>query len=391
MATLIADLLTKTPYPLTEDTKVVIMIDTFAPLTVTDWKRINHLSHSQPVFLFVSNSSKTLIDYTRMTHEARYQAVREAFIDSKNIFVTKLNTSTDLNTALIMNFISNHTTGVLNSYLHHLVYLTPDSDVYSTLQKPLQSELTHTHIFSITEDENTLRSQINRDPFGMWEYIHPTFKRFYRKVVSIVGASSGGKSTLAKHLAGVFNGKANSEYIRHYNNHNHRYINESNYSARDYLSIISGQLAWSEQLLNTTEDVKVVFLDTCPVVTDSYVQLSKSNFSETDYQTLLGMTSIAKQWSKNNVDLFLEVPYDTEFVSDGFRDGHYAETRKVIHDIIHFSLTSLDRLGAYKYLDGDSFEQNDRIAEHIVEDILKPINFRLQPLCKVNLPKDCIA
>lgn len=391
MTQLIADLLTKTPYPLTKDTKAVIMIDTFAPLTVSDWKRINHLSHNQPVFLYVSNSSNPRIEQSRMTHELRYQAVREAFIDSKNIFVTKLDTQTDLNTTSIINFISNHTAGVLNSDLNHLIYLTPDSDVYSTLQEPLQLELRHAHIFALTQDENTLRSQIDRDPFGMWEYIHPTFKRFYRKVVSIVGASSGGKSTLAKHLAGVFNGKANSEYIRHYNNHNHRYINESNYSARDYLSIISGQLAWSEQLLNTTEDVKVVFLDTCPVVTDSYVQLSKSNFSETDYQTLLGMTSIAKQWSKNNVDLFLEVPYDTEFVSDGFRDGHYAETRKVIHDIIHFSLTSLDRLGDYKYLDGDSFEQNDRIAEHIVEDILEPSNFRLQPLCKVSLPKDCIA
>lgn len=391
MTTLITDLLTKTPYPLTKDTKSVIMIDTFAPLTVSDWKRINHLSHNQPVFLYVSNSSNPYIEQSRMTHELRYQAVREAFIDSKNIFVTKLDTQFDLNPTTILNFIYSHVTGVLNTSLHHLVYLTPDSDVYSTLQKPLQLELTRSYIFALTKDENTLGSQINQDPFGMWEYIHPTFKRFYRKVVSIVGASSGGKSTLAKHLAGVFNGKANSEYIRHYNNHNHRYINESNYSARDYLSIISGQLAWSEQLLNTTEDIKVVFLDTCPIVTDSYVQLSKSNFSKTDYKTLLGMTSIAKQWSKNNVDLFLEVPYNTEFVSDGLRDGHYAETRKVIHDIIHFSISSLNRLGDYEYLDGGSFEHNDLLAERLVDNLLEPSNFRLQPLCKVSFPKDSIA
>ncbi len=72
----------------------------------------------------------------------------------------------------------------------------------------------------------SLSSLILGDPDKYWDEIYATYKRFFRTVVSIVGASSGGKSTLAKNLSNEFNGLVNSEYIRHYNNNNHRYINE---------------------------------------------------------------------------------------------------------------------------------------------------------------------
>lgn len=380
---IVQDLLDKKPIQITDKTRVTIAYTYSAPLTSTEKILMDtDANEDNLILLNVMGERTDEYEKTRMNHENRYQATREAFINNPFIFVSKLNLD-ELETPKDLLDFNNHllsyyTRGTLSNKL----YLAVDDntmylEIFESMKELSENELVLKLI------PTSLSSLILGDPDKYWDEIYATYKRFFRTVVSIVGASSGGKSTLAKNLSNEFNGLVNSEYIRHYNNNNHRYINESNYSARDYMSIISGQLAWSEEILNSNSDEKVVFLDTCPVVTKSYVELSQDSFSLKDFDTLRGMTEIATIWSKNNVELFIEVPYDTEFVTDGLRDGHYADTRKEIHKYINQDIYRLGRgeSSDLVYLNTGSFDSNTQMAKELVQELLsKPT--KLQPLTR---------
>ena len=380
---IVQDLLGKKPIQLTDKTRVTIAYTYSAPLTSTEKILMDtDASEDNLILLNVMGERTDEYEKTRMNHENRYQATREAFINNPFIFVSKLNLD-ELETSKDLLDFNNHllsyyTRGTLSNKLYLAV---DDNTMYLEIFESMKELSDNELVLKLIP--TSLSSLILGDPDKYWDEIYATYKRFFRTVVSIVGASSGGKSTLAKNLSNEFNGLVNSEYIRHYNNNNHRYINESNYSARDYMSIISGQLAWSEEILNSNSDEKVVFLDTCPVVTKSYVELSKDSFSLKDFDTLRGMTEIATMWSKNNVELFIEVPYDTEFVTDGLRDGHYADTREEIHKYINQDIYRLGRgeSSDLVYLNTGSFDSNTQMAKELVQELLsKPT--KLQPLTR---------
>ena len=380
---IVQDLLDKKPIQLTDKTRVTIAYTYSAPLTSTEKILMDtDASEDNLILLNVMGERTDEYEKTRMNHENRYQATREAFINNPFIFVSKLNLD-ELETSKDLLDFNNHllsyyTRGTLSNKLYIAV---DDNTMYLEIFESMKELSDNELVLKLIP--TSLSSLILGDPDKYWDEIYATYKRFFRTVVSIVGASSGGKSTLAKNLSNEFNGLVNSEYIRHYNNNNHRYINESNYSARDYMSIISGQLAWSEEILNSNSDEKVVFLDTCPVVTKSYVELSKDSFSLKDFDTLRGMTEIATMWSKNNVELFIEVPYDTEFVTDGLRDGHYAGTREEIHKSINQDIYRLGRgeSSDLVYLNTGSFDSNTQMAKELVQELLsKPT--KLQPLTR---------
>lgn len=380
---IVQDLLDKKPIQLTDKTRVTIAYTYSAPLTSTEKILMDtDASEDNLILLNVMGERTDEYEKTRMNHENRYQATREAFINNPFIFVSKLNLD-ELETSKDLLDFNNHllsyyTRGTLSNKLYIAV---DDNTMYLEIFESMKELSDNELVLKLIP--TSLSSLILGDPDKYWDEIYATYKRFFRTVVSIVGASSGGKSTLAKNLSNEFNGLVNSEYIRHYNNNNHRYINESNYSARDYMSIISGQLAWSEEILNSNSDEKVVFLDTCPVVTKSYVELSQDSFSLKDFDTLRGMTEIATMWSKNNVELFIEVPYDTEFVTDGLRDGHYADTREEIHKSINQDIYRLGRgeSSDLVYLNTGSFDSNTQMAKELVQELLsKPT--KLQPLTR---------
>lgn len=380
---IVQDLLGKKPIQLTDKTRVTIAYTYSAPLTSTEKILMDtDASEDNLILLNVMGERTDEYEKTRMNHENRYQATREAFINNPFIFVSKLNLD-ELETPKDLLDFNNHllsyyTRGTLSNKLYLAV---DDNTMYLEIFESMKELSDNELVLKLIP--TSLSSLILGDSDKYWDEIYATYKRFFRTVVSIVGASSGGKSTLAKNLSNEFNGLVNSEYIRHYNNNNHRYINESNYSARDYMSIISGQLAWSEEILNSNSDEKVVFLDTCPVVTKSYVELSKDSFSLKDFDTLRGMTEIATMWSKNNVELFIEVPYDTEFVTDGLRDGHYADTREEIHKFINQDIYRLGRgeSSDLVYLNTGSFDSNTQMAKELVQELLsKPT--KLQPLTR---------
>ena len=380
---IVQDLLGKKPIQLTDKTRVTIAYTYSAPLTSTEKILMDtDASEDNLILLNVMGERTDEYEKTRMNHENRYQATREAFINNPFIFVSKLNLD-ELETPEDLLDFNNHllsyyTRGTLSNKLYIAV---DDNTMYLEIFESMKELSDNELVLKLIP--TSLSSLILGDPDKYWDEIYATYKRFFRTVVSIVGASSGGKSTLAKNLSNEFNGLVNSEYIRHYNNNNHRYINESNYSARDYMSIISGQLAWSEEILNSNSDEKVVFLDTCPVVTKSYVELSQDSFSLKDFDTLRGMAEIATMWSKNNVELFIEVPYDTEFVTDGLRDGHYADTREEIHKYINQDIYRLGRgeSSDLVYLNTGSFDSNTQMAKELVQELLsKPT--KLQPLTR---------
>lgn len=348
--------------------KVALVLSKFTPLTKGMSNKIISLTNKfDAVMVIAYGVLDEDVKYPKMNLDSRYQSLRQRFKDIEDIRVSMIKLDD-----LMINpkefkkvLDSIRDTYIVNKDIEfETEYFYSESKWSDMFNNDFG--MSKANLSTFLHNEGVYMS-----PMDNWETIDPTFKRYFRKVVSVVGASSGGKSTLARYLSHLFGDLQSKEFIRSYNNNLHRFIDERKYTARDYLSIITGQLTVSENALASNSDAKVVFLDTCPIVSDAYIRLSKNSFSEEDYKTLLGMTKIAKDWSKKNVDLYIEVPYNTEFVLDGLRNGHFEKTREIIHEYINQNVKELGQEDKIYYLDGKSYEENKDLALKKVEELLK--------------------
>ena len=89
---IVQDLLDKKPIQLTDKTRVTIAYTYSAPLTSTEKILMDtDASEDNLILLNVMGERTDEYEKTRMNHENRYQATREAFINNPFIFVSKLN------------------------------------------------------------------------------------------------------------------------------------------------------------------------------------------------------------------------------------------------------------------------------------------------------------
>lgn len=329
---------------------VGIVSGTFRPLHLGHMNLINKSEKENDLtIVIVSGYKEDRAEKIGMPLIERFQRIREEFSENKNVFVAlldeKIHKEFDDLKGLseykesVLQIIDCYTTKrptVINNYVGDKAYKPILEKAYPDFNTILVDR-------ESKESIDISATKILTDPYKYWDYICPSFYGYFRKVILIIGASSTGKTTLSKNLAKEFKANWVQEVGRTYTE-GWRHTIESLINSRDYMAFIDGQLDSNETALWDKKDKsKYLFIDTDGLVTRTYLKLGLEEMDSKYREALITLSELSVNWTKNNVDLILVTPYNTEFVMDGSRDGHLDKFRKdyfnlLMEQVTEFSL-----------------------------------------------------
>lgn len=165
-------------------------------------------------------------------------------------------------------------------------------------------------------------TEIRSNPMKNWNYITRPFRRYFSKNVLVVGAGSGGKTTLVKDLARSYGSPYSLEYARLYQQR--RDILDEELTPMDYQELLLGQYRQTSHEIDGPANNGLVFVDTNSTVTKAYMDYYlQQTATPTELAVLDGMyqNTIAQE----NWDLIMLVPPYADYADDGFRDMGMAD------------------------------------------------------------------
>lgn len=196
-------------------------------------------------------------------------------------------------------------------------------------------------------------TQIRNNPYEYWRYITKPFRRHFTKNVLVAGTASGGKTTLVKDLARVFNAPYSLEYAREYEVNNN--VTDEELVGYDYINFMSGQYEQTSKIIDNGSHTGLVFADTNSTVTKAYYDYYEKDAPESERQLmeqLYEATVTREQW-----DLILFVMPRSKYVDDGFRDMSMAD-QTIRNEFSDHMLKLFKRFGdKVVILDTDDTEQ----------------------------------
>ncbi|GGH65200.1 AAA family ATPase [Rothia aerolata] len=219
-------------------------------------------------------------------------------------------------------------------------------------------------------------SHLRQNPLRYWDYIAPTFRRFFTKNVLVMGAASGGKTTLVEDLGKLFAAPYSFEYARHYQLEAN--IRDEDYDLLDYQNVLTGQFQVNRNAIESPGNRGLALMDTDAMVTKCYAQLSAedsaSALTPEDWETLKPMADslIAKaRW-----DLILFVPPVSagDYVRDGFRSETHNDD-SYLTKISRLMLAEVEAAGLSDrlvMLSGTGYYDRYEQAKSALQALIKP-------------------
>lgn len=196
-----------------------------------------------------------------------------------------------------------------------------------------------------TRDELTIQARASS--IDVTEMDAP-FRRFFTYNVLVMGAASGGKTTLVENLGKLFGASYSYEYARVYQVDAN--IRDEDYDLLDYQNVFTGQYRVNREVIDSPGNRGLALMDTDAMVTKCYAQMSvedpASALTAQAWETLEPMADslIAKaRW-----DLILFVPPVTQenYTDDGFRsqtnnhDVYLTDiSRRMLREVEHAGLS----------------------------------------------------
>lgn len=175
---------------------------------------------------------------------------------------------------------------------------------------------------TLPSDEILTSERILENPLRHWDFIAPPFRRFFTKNVLVMGAASGGKTTLIEDLAKLYITPYSYEYARAYQVEAN--IRDEDYDLLDYQNVFTGQYQLNREVIDNPGNRGLALMDTDAMVTKCYAALSAADPASAltmhDWKTALEPMAdslIAKaRW-----DLILFIPpvSHASYTDDGFR------------------------------------------------------------------------
>jgi HTH-type transcriptional repressor of NAD biosynthesis genes len=157
-------------------------------------------------------------------------------------------------------------------------------------------------VFDINREKFPVSAtKIRTNPFQYWSFIPEVVRPYFVKVICFYGPESTGKSTMAKHMAGVYNTEFVPEVAR-------EMISSNEFNVEDIIRIGVAQTARVKEKLKTAN--KILFCDTDLITTQIYSR-----------QYLWTVPEILFDLEKEiHYDKYFLLDIDVPWVADGLRD-----------------------------------------------------------------------
>lgn len=215
---------------------------------------------------------------------------------------------------------------------------------------------------------------IRENPLAHWDLITPPFRRFFTRNVLVMGAASGGKTTLVEDLGKLYNAPYSYEYARVYQVEAN--IRDEDYDLLDYQNVLTGQFNLNRETIDNPGNRGLTLMDTDAMVTKAYAAMSAadpaSELSESDYAKLLPLADSLIAKARWDLILFIPPVGASGYTLDGFRsqtnnsDDYLGEISRIMLAEVE-AAGLLDRL---VLLDGAGYAERYEQAKAAIERLL---------------------
>lgn len=314
---------------ITNKLKTGIVFGTFAPMHTGHVDLIQRAKRENDNVIVIVSGTNTQRDrgtQIGLRLDRRFRYVREVFRDEPLISIEKLDEEDmpeypngwdvwldALNSIITKTAL--HSYDQLTFYVGEEEYCEPLAAYFN--------ELISTKIVLVERSSIPISAtKIRQEPLKFWRYITKPFRRHFTKKVLVIGAASGGKTTLVKDLGRAFNAPVSLEYAREYQlKYN---VRDYELDVQDYIRLLVDQYSQTSDIIDAGSHSGVIFADTNSAVTMGYIEhYLRETISEDDYQMLSNLfhsTLLREQW-----DLILLISPQSKYVDDGFRDMTMSE------------------------------------------------------------------
>ena len=205
---------------------------------------------------------------------------------------------------------------------------------------------------------------IRNDALRYFNAIALPFRRAFPKKVLVVGAPSGGKTTLVKDVAKLYSGPYSFEYSRQYQEESN--VNDFELDGMDYQRLVTGQFQLNRDTIADPASQGMAILDTDVMVTKVYARLGAE---DVDYAITPEEYAIVEQSANAFIarqlwDLILVVPPTLKYVDDGYRNMEFSEDAflTTIHEMMLEEIESSGNLDKVVMLDAKGIGEKDEFS-----------------------------
>lgn len=205
---------------------------------------------------------------------------------------------------------------------------------------------------------------IRNDALRYFNAIALPFRRAFTKKVLVLGAPSGGKTTLVKDLAKLYSCPYSFEYSRQYQEESN--VNDFELDGMDYQRLVTGQFQLNRDTIADPASQGMAILDTDVMVTKVYARLGAE---DVDYAITPEEYAIVEQSANAFIarqlwDLILVVPPTLKYVDDGYRNMKFSEDAflTTIHEMMLEEIESSRNLDKVVILDAKGIGEKDEFS-----------------------------
>ena len=205
---------------------------------------------------------------------------------------------------------------------------------------------------------------IRNDALRYFNAIALPFRRAFTKKVLVLGAPSGGKTTLVKDLAKLYSCPYSFEYSRQYQEESN--VNDFELDGMDYQRLVTGQFQLNRDTIADPASQGMAILDTDVMVTKVYARLGAE---DVDYAITPEEYAIVEQSANSFIarqlwDLILVVPPTLKYVDDGYRNMEFSEDAflTTIHEMMLEEIESSRNLDKVVMLDAKGIGEKDEFS-----------------------------
>ena len=205
---------------------------------------------------------------------------------------------------------------------------------------------------------------IRNDALRSFNAIALPFRRAFTKKVLVLGAPSGGKTTLVKDLAKLYSCPYSFEYSRQYQEESN--VNDFELDGMDYQRLVTGQFQLNRDTIADPASQGMAILDTDVMVTKVYERLGAE---DVDYAITPEEYAIVEQSANAFIarqlwDLILVVPPTLKYVHDGYRNMEFSEDSflTTIHEMMLEEIARSGNLDKVVMLDAKGIGEKDEFS-----------------------------